>query len=358
MRVALLVPAPFDTVSGGYGYDRAIVAGLRAAGHEVAVLELAGRHPLADDAARASAREAWSGLDAAAVPVIDGLGLPAFAECAGSLAARGAVGLIHHPTALEPGQDEATRNALRAIERELLPLLRRIIVTSAATADRVAAEFGVLPERIAIVEPGTATATRSAGSGGTGCAILAVGVLTPRKGHDILMRALARLPDLDWTLTIAGGPRDPEYAATLAKLADELRITPRVTLAGEVTGAALERLWQQADLFALATRFEGYGMAVAEALKRGLPAIVTDGGAAGKLLTPQTGVVARVDDVMDLSRSLRRVIMDRALRAAMADAAWESGSTLPDWPAQSCAFAAALAMEGHAMSIEQGGSGP
>ena len=50
MHVALIVPAPFDAVSGGYIYDRRIVAGLREAGHTVRVIELAGAHPLADDA--------------------------------------------------------------------------------------------------------------------------------------------------------------------------------------------------------------------------------------------------------------------------------------------------------------------
>jgi hypothetical protein len=54
MRLALIVPAPFATVSGGYAYDRRIVAGLRAAGHQVDVIELAGTHPLADGVPRAT----------------------------------------------------------------------------------------------------------------------------------------------------------------------------------------------------------------------------------------------------------------------------------------------------------------
>ena len=48
-HISLIVPAPFDAVSGGYAYDRRIVAGLRDAGHTVKVVELAGSHPLADD---------------------------------------------------------------------------------------------------------------------------------------------------------------------------------------------------------------------------------------------------------------------------------------------------------------------
>jgi glycosyltransferase involved in cell wall biosynthesis len=346
MHVALLVPAPFTSVSGGYNYDRAVVAGLRAAGNRVDVLELSGRHPLPDAMAEASARDIWHALPAGCVPVIDGLGLPAFAALGDALAARRVVGLIHHPTALEPDHDAATRDALREAERHLFTRLARLIVTSTATAERLAADFSVPPARVAVVVPGTEDAPRSEGSGGTGCAILSVGVIAPRKGHDVLLRALARLPDLDWTLTVAGGVRDATYATMLHALAQESGIGTRVTFAGEVTGAMLEALWHRADIFALATKFEGYGMAVAEALKRGVPAAVTDGGAVGALLTPQTGVVTAVGDDAALSRALRRLIFDRALRAAMRDAAWTAGRTLPDWPAQARAFAAALAEGG------------
>jgi glycosyltransferase involved in cell wall biosynthesis len=343
MRVALLVPAPFDTVSGGYGYDRAIVAGLRAAGHSVDVFELAGQHPLPDDVATGAAAGAWAQLADDAHPVIDGLCLPALAPLADALAARRTLGLIHHSTALETGYDDATRDALRATERRLMPLLARVVVTSADTGDRLVAEFGVAAERIAVIVPGTAAAPRSAGSGGSGCAILSVGVITRRKGHDVLLRALAMLPDLEWTLTIAGGPRDPTHARMLVDLACELGIAPRVTFAGEVVNGALAALWQSADLFALATHYEGYGMAIAEALKRGVPVAVTDGGAAGALVTPDTGVLCPVGDAGALARAMRRLIYDTALRTEMRDAAWQAGRTLPDWTAQAQAFARVLA---------------
>ncbi len=339
MRIALFVPAPFDTVSGGYNYDRAIVAGLRAQGHSIRVVQLAGTHPLADNVALDAARSTWDTLDADTIPVIDGLCLPAFAPLAEALSARHAVGLIHHPTALEPGHDPATHEKLRTAERDLMPRLARAIVTSAATGERLASDFGVPRDRIAVVEPGTAPAPRSVGSGGPGCAILSVGVLTVRKGHDVLLRALGRLPDLDFSLTIAGAPRDAAYARSLGPLAEQLGIARRVTIAGELPAEALDALWQHADLFALATHFEGYGMAIAEALKRGLPVATTSGGAAGALVTPECGVACPPGDDAALARALRRMIFDGALRRDMADAAWRVGERLPDWPAQADAFA-------------------
>ncbi|MDQ1078572.1 glycosyltransferase involved in cell wall biosynthesis [Pseudoroseomonas cervicalis] len=342
MRIALLVPGPFATISGGYGYDRRLVQGFSEAGHAVEVVELSGRHPLPDDAAEASARAALDAVPQGTRLIIDGLGLPAFAPFVEELEARGAVGLIHHPTAIEPGFTEAERAELKRREALLFPRLARLVATSRLTADRLPGEFGADPARIGVVEPGTDPAPRARGSGGPGCAILAVGVLVPRKGHDVLMRALAKLPDLDWSLTIAGAPRDPVHAEGLRALAVELAIDQRVSFAGEVGQAALEALYARADLFALATHWEGYGMAAAEALARGLPVAITAGGAIADLVPREAGVVAAPGDVTSLSRAMRRVIFDTRLRADMAEAAWQAGQRLPRWTDRATAFAAEL----------------
>ena len=78
MHLSLIVPAPFDAVSGGYAYDRRIVAGLREAGHTVRVVELGGTYPLTDATARDAARVAWHSITHDSRPIIDGLALPAF----------------------------------------------------------------------------------------------------------------------------------------------------------------------------------------------------------------------------------------------------------------------------------------
>jgi glycosyltransferase involved in cell wall biosynthesis len=344
MHLALIVPAPFNTVSGGYAYDRRIVAGLRDVGHRVDVVELPGTHPLADAAARDAARAALGDLPDTTLPIIDGLALSAFAGTEDALAARDAAGVIHHPTALETGLSEAERSGLLAAEKRLLPLLTRVIVTSETTGERLAADFGVEPGRIRVVVPGTDDAPRSLGSGGTTCNIVSIGTLVPRKGHDVLLRALARLFDIDWRLTIVGSPeRDPAHARSLAALAEQFGIATRVRFAGEATDAVLEALWREADLFALATHWEGYGMAVAEALKRGLPVAVGGGGAAASLVPPEAGVVCQPGDHINLSKALRRLIFDATLRRYVAEAAWQVGQALPNWPTQVGKFAEALA---------------
>ena len=115
-----------------------------------------------------------------------------------------------------------------------------------------------------------------------------------------------------------------------------------MAFAGEVDEAGLAALYDGADIFALATHWEGYGMAVAEALARGLPVAVTSGGALAELVPVEAGIVSPPGDVVSLGKAMRRVVFDTELRAEMAEAAWQAGQRLPRWEDRAAHFVAEL----------------
>ena len=173
-------------------------------------------------------RPVWPGtaFRQALDPSSIGLALPAFAGLDDALSASNTVGLIHHPTSLESGFSESERTTLLALEQRLVPRLTRIIVTSEPTADRLVADYRVNRDRIRVIVPGTDDARRSTGSNGPTCHILSIGTLIPRKGHDLLLRAVARLFDLDWHLTIVVG-HPSAILCTLMRLLQRRRIRRR-----------------------------------------------------------------------------------------------------------------------------------
>ncbi len=188
------------------------------------------------------------------------------------------VALVHHPLALETGLDPATAAALAASEREALAVTRGVVVTSPATA-RLLAGYGVAADRITVALPGT-----DAGPGRQPAPaprieqapvhLLSVASLVPRKGHALLLDALTRLRDLPWQLTCVGSlDLDPPTAQAIRATAHERGLDARITFVGAVPSADLARFYDAADVFVMPTLYEGYGMAVAEAVARGLPVV-------------------------------------------------------------------------------------
>src|SRR5262249_38599870 len=156
----------------------------------------------------------------------------------------------------------------------------RVVTTSQTTARVLMTHYNVPARRLIVAPPGTDKAAPARGNGGSPLALLAVGAVVPRKGYDVLIAALATLRELPWRPTIAGDPtRDPGTAQQIEAEIARLELTSCVTLAGAVSDERLDALYDGADLFVLPSRYEGYGMAFAAAIARGLPVIGTDAGA-------------------------------------------------------------------------------
>lgn len=343
--LAFLVPGRIDQLTGGYIFDRRIVEGLRAHGRAVAVVALTGQYPDADAQARRSVAAALAALPDDAVAVIDGLALLGAADCLTAAAQRlRLVAFVHHPLASETGLDAAVSARFAGLEAALLRQLRGIICPSEETAAALRA-YGVPPARIAIVPPGTDKPETAAAPPPlkTGLRLLSVASITPRKGHLVLIAALAMLADLAWQLRCAGSlTRDAAAAAALHRSIAESGIGERVTLLGECAPAALAAEYRAADCFVLPSFHEGYGMVFAEAMAHGLPIVAARAGAVPDTVPESAGLLVPPGDVAALAAALRRVIVDGALRRRLAEGSRAAGAALPDWRQSVARWAAAL----------------
>lgn len=352
-RIRLVVPGNVRHNSGGNVYNAALAAELAALGAAVETCPLDGDWP----GGSAGDRRRLAGLlntapdadgpapgaaTAGSVTLVDSLlacGAPDELEAAAAAGQQVWI-LLHMPL---PDHPERERRALQAAAG--------VICTSGSAAAGIRARHGL--DRIRVALPGTAPAPLAAGSlSAAGVPhIIAVAALLENKDQSLLLDALARLTDLPWTASLIGSDTaDPVYAARLRATVERLDLAGRVSIPGELRGAALEAEWEAADLSLLISRAETYGLVVTESLARGIPVVVREGTGAVEALaagslpgTPATGslpgtpvpgaAVGLGTDPTPLADLLRRWLGDTGLRERWQHAAADARGRLPGWDA-------------------------
>jgi glycosyltransferase involved in cell wall biosynthesis len=357
--IDLFVPGDPNTSTGGYIYNAQILAGLEDLGWRTRVHSLHDSFPRPTPSALRDARADLASLSADSIVVIDGLALAGLERVLDTEAKRlRVVALIHHPLALETGLDPDHARLLETAERAALALVPRVICTSHWTS-RALGEYGVPIEKIRVVEPGVdrrsrGTARRSQrstspetardiGQSAHDVRLLCVATVTPRKGHAVLLEALGELRDRRWHLTCAGSTtRDAATFAALEHQVERLALRARVSFLGDLDADALEREYERADLFVLASYLEGYGMALAEAVARGIPVVSTTAGAIPETVPPPAGVLVPPGDSRALAKALAPLLDQDDARARLAANARAAAAALPTWRTAAERFAAAL----------------
>jgi hypothetical protein len=314
--VHLVVPGPLDQRTGGYLYDARMVREMRQRGRSVVVHELAGAFPAGDEEARSSLATALASVSDGETVVVDGLaggGLPDV--------------LAAHATRLRASSPwSTTRSRTR---RGWTPGGRLVRGFGASGPRR-------LPGRGRNEPLHGGAIWRTSGSHPTGSGspsrvprragravgpevgapprLLSVASVTPRKGHDVLVEALALVADLPWSCVFAGSEalRSGSCPIDTCACLPEAVSTTASPSSGELDTETLDEYYRASTLFVLASHYEGYGMALTEAIVRGLPVVSTTGGAIPYTVPEGAGVLVPPGDAEALSQALRSLLTDDA----------------------------------------------
>jgi glycosyltransferase involved in cell wall biosynthesis len=342
LRASFVIPGDIETLTGGYIYDRRVMELLPSHGIDISLCSLPSGFPYPDGNDLAQTQTALARIHPDAIVLIDGLAWGALPpDLAGTLGP-GVVALCHHPLGLEAGLTQQQSESFLANEQQTLALTDHVIVTSATTRDTLIEQLDVPASKITVAEPGVDPAQRAKGSDGAPV-LLAIGTVIPRKGYDVLIDACAQIADCDWRLVIAGSlERAPETARAMLAQIDASGLKDRITLAGEISSGALENAYDTADLFVMSSHYEGYGMALAEAMVHGLPIVTTTGGAMASTVPDDAAIKVPPGDADALAKALRHIIADGGTRSTLADASWRAGQSLPRWNDTAATIAAVL----------------
>lgn len=321
--VHFLVPAGIDDparVSGGNVFDRRLSTGLSAAGWGVRLIEAGSAEGTA---------AVLADVPDGGIVLVDGLvagRAPAAIE--GGAARLRIVVLAHMVSAAFPGADPQVIDG----EHRALSAAAAVIVTSPWTRSELVGRELIPLERITVAIPGADRAEAGAGTRG-GRSLLCVGVVAAHKGQDMLIEALAGLRARPtWRCTIVGSSAiDPAFAKRLAARAEDLGMADRITMTGVLGEGDLDAAYRAADLLVAPSRTESYGMAIADALGRGIPVVASRVGGIPSTVAPGRSAVLVPPEPWALSRALDRWMTDPALRRRLKGEALRGRHNLPRW---------------------------
>ncbi len=325
------VPGDIQTLTGGYGYDRRLLAGLNSLGITATLLTLSATFPNPDAHALADAEEKFAKLPDGSVVIADGLAFGVLDHIAEQHRSRlKIIALCHHPLALEAGLTKETAQQLQASEERALHASVAVLVTSQATANVLQQDFAIPQKKITVAKPGT-DKQNFAACEGSPPVLLTVATLTPRKAHDVLIDALAQISHLDWTARFTGGMEfNGAWADHLRAKVIKYGLQERIQFLGIVYDLVSE--YSNADVFVLPSLFEGFGMVFAEALSFGLPIVAARAGAVPDVVPETAGVLVPPGDADALAAALLNLFSQPALRRQLQVGAQQASHELTTWP--------------------------
>ncbi|SEW32314.1 hypothetical protein SAMN04488515_2304 [Cognatiyoonia koreensis] len=323
------IPGDKDRRTGGFIYEATVLRILNEIGCTTRHLELPDSFPEPTKADISTTIDFLRAVPVDQPIILDGLVFGAIDPEGLATVSAPVIAMIHHPLGLETGLSQERAAYLRANEAAALAHAAHIIVPSPHTALVLARDFGADPAKITVALPGFTRPTVAAARVDPPL-ILSVGLLAERKGHDVLIAALAGMQDISWQAVIVGKAHDFATARALGYQIEQSGLSDRVRLGGELSEIELNDRFNAASIFALATRYEGYGMVLSEAMQYGLPVVTCAVGAVPDTVGDAAYLVP-VDDPAAFEAALRRLLTNPVELERMRWLSHQHAANLPNW---------------------------
>ncbi|HKQ03799.1 MAG TPA: glycosyltransferase family 4 protein [Blastocatellia bacterium] len=343
MRVGLMIYGDPETLTGGFLYDRQLVAYLREQGDFVEIISLPwrnyGRH-LADNLSP----RLWGRLRAARPDVLiqDELTHPSVWMMNRWLKRRVAYPIVTLVHLLRGSESHAAwrKRVYQAVERQYFKTVDGAIFNSQTT--REAAEQLTGREVPGVVaypasdhlryEPSLARVAERAQWPGP-LRVIFVGNVLPGKGLDTLIEALRRLPPDSWRLKVVGSlTMDRAFARRIREQIARAGLTDSVALAGAVSNEEIGGCLDSNHLLVVPSRYEALGIVYLEAMACGLPVIATAAGGAHEIVRHgEVGFLTPPGDAETLAGYLRRIQQQPEQLLEMSLAAYHRSRAHPTW---------------------------
>ncbi|MGV3574916.1 MAG: glycosyltransferase family 4 protein [Devosia sp.] len=327
---AFAIPGDATQKTGGYIYEYELLQALRRNGRAVEHIELGAGFPNPSADETAAAISAMAALPPDMPLIIDGLVFGSIDTAGLRTVKAPIVAMIHHPLGLETGLTATQSRFLLQREADNLQLADAVLVPSPHTARILMQQFDVPEGKVTIAPPGFRPLDPIHNPLSPPL-ILSIGLLAERKGHDVLVAALGRIRDIEWQAQIVGKTHDPAVERALRRQVAELGLGDRVSLTGLLADEEVIERYRAATLFAIATRYEGYGIVLGEAMQHGLPIVTCRTGAVPDTVAPGAGILVPVDDVEAFAQAMRSVLTDKPIRETMSRLSTEAGRKLHSW---------------------------
>lgn len=343
MRIGLVIYGSLETLTGGYLYDRIVVEGLKRLGHEVEVIGLAGGsylRRLGQGLTSDLCRRLLAGrFDIILQDELCHPSLFSVNQRLRRLHGPPLVAIVHHLMCREPRPWWQNR-LLELVEKRYLASLDGFIFNSKTTARTVTSLVGehrphviAYPAGDRMGSPVSADSISQRARQSGPLQLLFLGIVIPRKGLLPLLSALAGVDRDLWRLTVVGSlDVDPAHAAAVREQVNQLGMADSVRFIGPCSGDRLVEIIRASHLFCMPYAYEGFGIAILEAMAFGLPAIGCRAGAAGETISHgSNGFLLAADDLAGLAPLVVQLQHDRDALLQLSLAARLTYAGRPGW---------------------------